>query len=138
MNGCTLIHVSDVGRKVCSPQEPYPDHSDHFRSDPSDLDMLKIEPRPQLYDHDSRSGSSCSEEDDLEAIASYSNTSDNELNLETHETLKRNLQRKKEFAGIGLRWDVAYKTPGFQRSHAYEAPDLPITAQPVPQTSELM
>ena len=39
----------------------------YSRSDPGDLDMVKIEAKLPLYDHDSRSSSSCSE-DDLEAL----------------------------------------------------------------------
>ena len=34
----------------------------------SDLDMVKIEAKLPLYDHDSRSDSSCSEKDDFETL----------------------------------------------------------------------
>ena len=40
----------------------------YSRSDPSDLDMVKIEAKLPLYDHDSRSDSSCSEKDDFETL----------------------------------------------------------------------
>ena len=40
----------------------------YSRSDPSDLDMVKIEPNLLLYDHDSRSNSSCSKENDIETV----------------------------------------------------------------------
>ena len=42
----------------------------YSRSDASDLDMVKIEAKLLLYDHDSHSNSSCSKEDDLEALGS--------------------------------------------------------------------
>lgn len=42
----------------------------HSRSDPSDLNMVQIEVKILLYDHDSRFNSSCSKEDDLEALGS--------------------------------------------------------------------
>ena len=83
----------------------------YSRSDPSNLDVVEIEAKPQLYDRNSRLDSSCSKEDGLEALASYSNTRDIELNLETHKTLKRDLWTKKELTGICLRWNVA---PGVQ------------------------
>ena len=84
----------------------------YSRSDPSDLDMVMIEAKPPWYeDRDSCSDSSCSEKDDLEALASFSDTRIIELYLETHETLKRNLRTKKELTGIRLRWDMA---PGIQ------------------------
>ena len=38
-------------------------------SDPSDLDMVKMEAKLPLYDHKSCSDLSCSEEDDLEALS---------------------------------------------------------------------
>ena len=60
-----------------------------FRSDPSDLDMVKIEAKLLLYNHDSCSDSSCREEDDLEALASYLDTRDIKLNLDF-----RNVERK--------------------------------------------
>ena len=40
----------------------------HSRSDPSDLNMVQIEVKILLYDHDSRFNSSCSKEDDLEGL----------------------------------------------------------------------
>ena len=61
--------------------------------------MVKIEAKLVLYDHDSRSDSSCSKEDSHLRIR----TKDIKLNLETHETLKRNLWTKKEPTGIRLR-----------------------------------
>ena len=48
----------------------------------NDLDMVGA--MLLLFDHDSQSNSSCSEEDYLEALASYSNTRDIELSLEIH------------------------------------------------------
>ncbi len=76
--------------------------------------MVKIEAKPLVYDHDSRSDSSCSE-DDLQALASYSDTRDIELNPETHETLERNLRTKKELTGIRLRHGTWFQTLGFHR-----------------------
>ena len=61
----------------------------YSRSDPSDLDMVKIEAKLLLYNHDSCSDSSCNEEDDLEALASYLDTRDIKLNLDS-----RNVERK--------------------------------------------
>ena len=63
----------------------------YSRSDPSNLDVVEIEAKPQLYDGDSRLDSSCSEEDGLEALASYSITRDIELNLGTRKIFKRDL-----------------------------------------------
>ena len=40
----------------------------YSRSDPSDLYTVKIEAKLPLYDHNSHSDSSCSEEDDLETL----------------------------------------------------------------------
>ena len=40
----------------------------YSRSNPSDLDMVTIEAKLPLYDHDNRSDSTCSEEDDLETL----------------------------------------------------------------------
>ena len=40
----------------------------YSRSDPSDLDVVEIEVQLPLYDHDSHSDSSHSEEDSLEAL----------------------------------------------------------------------
>ena len=40
------------------------ERAQYSRSDPSDMDMVKL----PLYDHDSRSDLSCSEEDDLETL----------------------------------------------------------------------
>ena len=61
---------------------------------------------------------SCSEEDDLELCPSYSDTTDIKLNLETHETLNRNGQRKNspEYA-YGGTWFQVYKTLKFHRVH---------------------
>ena len=83
----------------------------YSRSDPSDLDVVGIDVQLPLYDHDSHSDSSRSEEDDLKLCLSYSNTTDIELNLETHETLNRSLRTRKELTGIHLRWNVV---PGVQ------------------------
>ena len=58
--------------------------------------MDKIKAKLPLYDHDTYSDLSCSGEDDLKLCPAYSDTSNIELNLETHETLKRNCQTKKE------------------------------------------
>ena len=89
----------------------------YSRSDASDLDMVKIEAKLLLYDHDSHSNSSCSKEDDLEALGSYPDTINTELNLETHEMLNRNLRTKNKLTRIGLWWVVVpgYKTLGFHR-----------------------
>ena len=72
----------------------------YSRSDSSYLDMVKIEAKPPVYDHNSCSNSSCSE-DDLEAPVSYSDTRDIEVN-------KRNLQAKKECTHRNTltTWDV--------------------------------
>ena len=43
-----------------------------------------VEAKLPLFDHDSRLDLSCSEEDYLEALASYSDTRDIELSLQIH------------------------------------------------------
>ena len=73
--------------------------------------MVGIDVQLPLYGHSSRLDSSCSEEDDLKLCPSYSDTTDIELNLETHETLNRSLRARKELTRIRLRWNVA---PGVQ------------------------
>ena len=73
-------------------------------NDSSDLDVVGVDVQLPLYDHDSRSDLSCSEEDYLKLCPSYSDTKDIKLNLDTHETLNRNLRTKKD--GIRLRWNV--------------------------------
>ena len=64
----------------------------HSRSHPSDLDM--IEAKLPLYNNESRSDSSCSEEDDLQALALYFDTRDIKLNPGTFKVLKNTRQRK--------------------------------------------
>ena len=73
--------------------------------------MVGIDVQLPLYDHDSHSDLSRSEEDDLKLCPSYSDTTDIKLNLETHKTLNRNLWTRKELARIHLRWNVV---PGVQ------------------------
>ena len=84
----------------------------YSRIDPSDLDMVKIEAKLPLYDHNSCSASSCSKKDDLEALTFNSDTKDFELNLYTHGTLKRNLWTKK-LTRMCLQWNVV---PGMQNT----------------------
>ena len=81
----------------------------YSRSDLSDLDVAGIDIQLPLYDHDSHSDLSRSEEDDLNLCPS--DTKDIKLNLETHETMNRNLWTRKELNGIRLRWNVV---PGVQ------------------------
>ena len=73
--------------------------------------MVGIDVQLPLYDHDSHSDSSRSEEDDLKLCPCSSDTTHIKLNLETHKTLNRNLQTRKELTGIRLRRNVV---PGVQ------------------------
>ena len=53
----------------------------YSKIDPSDLDMVKMEAKLPLYDHNICSDSSCSKKDVLEALTFNSDTKDIELNL---------------------------------------------------------